>query len=459
MANDKTRPRSRVTPATLIAAVAVGAITATIGISAPPAIADPGYPSWDEVQKAKQNEASKRAQIDAISGLLDGLRTNAEAATKTALIAAEAYRVTQDKLDAATKREASLKTQAKDAQAAAETSRMRAGLIAAHLAKSGAQDLSVKLFLNGSSADDLLQQLGTASKLSEQSATIYRTAMQDKNEATSLGDQATAATAERTRLVGESKSTFDTATATSQASSAAYETEQKKSNELYEQLALLNDTTAAAERDYRTALDAKKAADALAEAEKNKPGPPPVTNPNPSNPNPSNPGTSNPGTSNPNPPTDPNPPAKPGPVPDPAPDPTPNPPVVTPPNASAVETAIAFARNQLGKRYVFGGSGPDVWDCSGLTKAAYSAAGVYIGTHSATNQYRTMANQGRLVPFGQAQVGDLVFWEDSPGDYYHVAIYMGGGDVLEAPNEYSPVRIHSIWGWGDVAAYVGRPTG
>lgn len=452
MADNKTRPLSRVKPATLFAAVAVGAVTASIGITAPAAIADTGYPSWDEVAKAKQSEAAKIAQIDSISGLLDGLQATAEAASKKALIAAEAYRVTQDKLDAATKREDNLKAQAKAAQAAAETSKMRAGLIAAHLAKTGAQDLSVKLFLDGSNADDLLQQLGTASKLSEQSATIYRTAMQDKNEATSLGEQAKAATAERTRLAAESKSTFDAANEASQASAAAFETEQKKSNELYEQLALLKDSTAAAERDYRSALDAKKAADALAEAEANKPGPPPT------NPGTSNPGTSNPGTSNPNPPVTPpvNPPVNP---PVTKPDPPVTPPVVTDPNAGAVQTALAFARNQLGKRYQLGGAGPDVWDCSGLTKMSYAAAGVYIGTHSATNQYYTMMNQGRLLPFSQAQVGDLVFWEDSPGDFYHVAIYMGGGEILEAPDVGKPVRIHSIWSWGDVASYVGRPTG
>lgn len=443
-------------PATLFAAVAVGAVTASVGITAPAAIADPGYPSWDEVQKAKSNEASKLAQIDAISGFLTGLQTAAEEASKASLVAAEAYRVTLDKLDAATKREESLTAQAKTALATADTSRMRAGLIAAHLSKSGAQDLSVKLFLNGSDADDLLQQLGTASKLSEQSATIYRTAMQDKNEATSLGEQAKSATAERTKLVGESKTTFDAANDAARASTAAFEAEQKKSNELYEQLALLKDTTAEAERDYRAGVDAKRAADAQAEADKNKPGTPSnPSNPGPSNPGPSNPGPSNPGPSNPGPsnpgtpPVNPNPPVVVPPV---------TPPVVAPPNASAVETAIAFARNQIGKRYVLGGAGPDVWDCSGLTKVAYANAGVYIGTHSATNQYRTMANQGKLVPFSQAQVGDLVFWEDSPGDYYHVAIFMGGGQILEAPNENAPVRIHSIWGWGDVASYVGRPT-
>ncbi|WBM79280.1 C40 family peptidase [Cryobacterium breve] len=123
-----------------------------------------------------------------------------------------------------------------------------------------------------------------------------------------------------------------------------------------------------------------------------------------------------------------------------------------------MQTAIAFARQQLGDRYLLGGSGPDAWDCSGLTKAAYAAAGVYIGTHSATNQYNTMASQGRLVSFSNVQVGDLVFWGGG-GDYYHVAIYVGGGQVLEAPDVGKPVRIHAIWSPGDVASYVGRPTG
>ncbi|WP_035880064.1 C40 family peptidase, partial [Cryobacterium sp. MLB-32] len=126
-------------------------------------------------------------------------------------------------------------------------------------------------------------------------------------------------------------------------------------------------------------------------------------------------------------------------------------------NAGAVSTALSFARAQLGDRYVLGGAGPNVWDCSGLTKAAYASAGIYIGTHSATNQYNTMAAQGKLVSFSQVAVGDLVFW-GGRGDYYHVAIYVGGGQVLEAPNPSAPVRIHSIWSFGDVSPYVGRPS-
>jgi cell wall-associated NlpC family hydrolase len=127
------------------------------------------------------------------------------------------------------------------------------------------------------------------------------------------------------------------------------------------------------------------------------------------------------------------------------------------PSAGAVDTALRFAEGQLGKPYALGGAGPVVWDCSGLTKAAYAAAGIYIGSHSATDQYRTMANRGRLVPFSQARVGDLVFWGGG-GDYYHVALYLGGGQVLEAPDYGKPVRKHAIWAWGDVASYVGRPS-
>ena len=54
-------------------------------------------------------------------------------------------------------------------------------------------------------------------------------------------------------------------------------------------------------------------------------------------------------------------------------------------------------------------------------------------------------------------MGDLLFW-GVPGNYYHVAIYVGNGQILEAPNPTAPVRVHSIWSPGEVAPYVGRPS-
>ncbi|MBG6059429.1 cell wall-associated NlpC family hydrolase [Cryobacterium sp. MP_M3] len=458
MANESTRPRFK--PGRLIAIGAIGAVAASAGLVAPAAFAEAGYPSWDDVQKAKQSEATKQAEIVKITALLVGLQTAAADSSKASQIAAEAYRVSQDDLEAATAREASLTKQAEAAKARAATSKMRAGLIAAHLAKAGAQDLSLNLFLNGRKADDLLAQLGTASKLGEQSETIYRQALQDKNTAESLGDQAAAATTERTRLSAAAMARFDEANAAAQAAEAALEAEQKKSNDLFEQLALLKDTTAETERSYQAGQDAAAAAAALARAQAaaaaraaadqaaaqaaaaaaaaSKPAPAaPAAPAAPSG------GGSAPASGG-------------GSAPAPAPAPAPGP--APAPNGNAVDAAISFASAQLGDRYGLGGSGPDVWDCSGLTKAAYAAAGVYIGSHSATNQYRTMANQGRLVSFSQVQRGDLVFWGGG-GDYYHVAIYVGGGQVLEAPDYGKPVRIHSIWSPGDVAPYVGRPTG
>ena len=428
-------------PATLFSAVMVGTVTASVGIVGPAAFADQDYPSWNDVQKAKQSEATKRVEIDKITALLAGLQAASTEASKASLIAAEAYRVTQDQLDAATARESNLIRQTDAAQARADTSKMRAGLISAHLAKAGAQDLSLNLFLNGNSANDLLHQLGTASKLAEQSETIYRQAVQDKNTAESLAEQAASAQAERARLTAESKATFDKANAAAQAAQAALEAEQKKSSELYEQLALLKDTTAEAERAYQTGVDAVAAAVAFAQAQAaaaaKAAAAAEAADPVPSDSG-SDDGGSSGGSSG----------SSGG---------ASSGGYVPVPNTSAVNTALGFARAQLGDRYLLNGYGPDVWDCSGLTKASYAAAGIYIGTHSATNQYNTMAGQGRLVSFSQVQAGDLVFW-GSPGNYYHVALYVGDGQVLEAPNPSQPVRVHSIWSSGDVASYVGRPS-
>jgi cell wall-associated NlpC family hydrolase len=445
--------RSRRSSAALLSAAMIGSVAASVGVVAP-AFADQDYPSWDEVAKAKESEAAKATQIKNLTGLLEGLQTSSAEASRGSQMAAEAYRVAQDDLDAATAREESLNKQSAVAQKAADTSKMRAGLIAAHLAKTGAQDLSLNLFLNGNTADDLLSQLGTASKLSEQSETIYRQAVQDKNTAESLIAQAQAATAERKRLSAESKDKYESATDAARSAQSALDTELAKSAELYEQLALLKDTTAEVEREYQTGLDAAASAAALARAQAAAAAA--VNNPAQGGSAPASGGAAPAAPAAPAPAAPaPAAPAAPAPA---APAPAaPAPSTPSAPNASAVETALSFARGQLGKAYQLGGSGPDVWDCSGLTKAAYAAAGIYIGTHSATNQYNTMASQGKLVSFSQVQVGDLVFW-GSPGNYYHVAIYVGGGQILEAPDVGKPVRVHSIWSAGEVAPYVGRPS-
>ena len=89
---------------------------------------------------------------------------------------------------------------------------------------------------------------------------------------------------------------------------------------------------------------------------------------------------------------------------------------------------IAYARAQIGKSYVSGGSGPSVFDCSGFTKRAYAQAGIPL-PHSSGAQ----AARARSIPRSRARPGDLVV---GPG---HVGIYMGGGMMIDAGNHRTGV--------------------
>lgn len=115
--------------------------------------------------------------------------------------------------------------------------------------------------------------------------------------------------------------------------------------------------------------------------------------------------------------------------------------------AIAVETAIA----QIGKPYVYGGSGPDSFDCSGLTAFAWKAAGVYL-SHSAYNQYFETTR----VPVDQVQPGDLLFFgSDGVESIHHTAIYVGNGQMVEASQTGVPIRYRG-WRAGDLVG-AGRP--
>jgi cell wall-associated NlpC family hydrolase len=127
-----------------------------------------------------------------------------------------------------------------------------------------------------------------------------------------------------------------------------------------------------------------------------------------------------------------------------APSPAPGPPV---PGSSRGLVALAFARSQLGKPYVWGAAGPDSYDCSGLTMRAWEAAGVSL-PHYAAAQYAMIAH----VPISSLQPGDLVFFGS---DLHHVGIYAGDGQMIDAPYTGTVVRYDSIY-WGDLFG-AGRP--
>ena len=131
-----------------------------------------------------------------------------------------------------------------------------------------------------------------------------------------------------------------------------------------------------------------------------------------------------------------------------APGEVPGPGAVAPSARAAI--VIAFARAQLGKPYLWGGTGPDAYDCSGLTGAAYAAAGLRL-PRVASDQFFA----GPHVSLAELQPGDLMFWASdlaNPATIHHVAIYLGGGLMLAAPHSGTLVRVQPIYLDGFVGA-------
>jgi len=106
--------------------------------------------------------------------------------------------------------------------------------------------------------------------------------------------------------------------------------------------------------------------------------------------------------------------------------------------------AAQKACSLVGKPYVFGANGPDSYDCSGLTQAAWGSVGVHL-EHYTKDQW----GEGKPVSQSQLQPGDLVFYYS---DLHHMAIYIGGGMVVHAPHTGDHVRMAPI-DRGPIAGY------
>lgn len=102
-------------------------------------------------------------------------------------------------------------------------------------------------------------------------------------------------------------------------------------------------------------------------------------------------------------------------------------------NSSLADAIINEAMNYLGVDYVWGGASPDGFDCSGLVQYVYGLYGVKLPRVSQDQQ-----NAGRRVDVSDIQPGDLIFW-GTPA--WHVAIYIGGGQYIHAPQTGDVVRI------------------
>ncbi len=136
-------------------------------------------------------------------------------------------------------------------------------------------------------------------------------------------------------------------------------------------------------------------------------------------------------------------------TPAPAPAPAPS----APESSGGASTAISAAKSFLGVPYVWAGESYGGVDCSGLVMLAWAQAGVSL-SHSSRAQYW----EGTQVPLGAVEPGDLVFWSSNgtPGGIYHVAMYLGGDTMIEAPVPGLTVRITGMRYYGGIMPYAVR---
>lgn len=118
--------------------------------------------------------------------------------------------------------------------------------------------------------------------------------------------------------------------------------------------------------------------------------------------------------------------------------------IAIPPTSAAAGIAVTEALRQRGKPYVFGTNGPDTFDCSGLTQWAWAKAGVQMA-HFTVSQFQAFPR----VPLDQLQPGDLVFFNVDLG---HMGMYIGNGNIVQAPRTGDVVKVTPLAGRNAVGA-------
>lgn len=107
-------------------------------------------------------------------------------------------------------------------------------------------------------------------------------------------------------------------------------------------------------------------------------------------------------------------------------------------SAATEQAALAQAESQLGKPYEWGAAGPDTYDCSGLVMWSYAQVGVHVD-HWTGDQW----NEGAHIPLAALRPGDLLFFATDttdPNTIHHVGMYVGNGQMIEAPYTGANVR-------------------
>lgn len=111
---------------------------------------------------------------------------------------------------------------------------------------------------------------------------------------------------------------------------------------------------------------------------------------------------------------------------------------VAAPASGSVGAVIAFLNEQVGDAYILGATGPNAWDCSSLVQAAFKQVGVDLPRVS-----QDQSTVGTEVSLSNLEVGDILYW-GAKGSAYHVAVYVGNGQYLDAANPSKGVVVQDL---------------
>jgi murein DD-endopeptidase MepM/ murein hydrolase activator NlpD len=236
--------------------LAAGALVALVPSGAASAAS---YPSWDDVQAAKQSQSDQAAKVSEIRGLIAQLQSQSAAKERAAAAAGTAYQDAQTDYDRKALEQRKLQSQADDAEKTAAASEAQAGQLAAQLGRASSDDVTTDLLTKPSASGDLLYELGAMSKLTEQADGIYSEASQDRGTAQALADKSKVAEDALGKLADAAQAKMHAAQSAADQAKAAVAAQAANQDRLEAQLALLTSKTETTQAGYEKGVRVEKA--------------------------------------------------------------------------------------------------------------------------------------------------------------------------------------------------------
>jgi len=249
------RPQ-RVTGMGVLALVLAGILT-LVALLVPTVARADDYPTWEDVERARADEAAKIAEIDHIRSLLAGLEAEVQRTQQELQEKARRWQEIDAIYQAKATETANLEKQAEESEARAAESEQRAAEWAAQVVRIGGTDPTLNLFTESDRAEDILSAIGVSTRVSQQANAVYERARQERNTAQSLAAQAEVARAELKTLEEQAAIAMQEAEAASAAASAALAEQQQNINRLNAQLEVLIQNREATEADYKKGEEAR----------------------------------------------------------------------------------------------------------------------------------------------------------------------------------------------------------